>query len=85
MSASSRPSSSTDVVDEPLLRSIAAEFQGAIPDAEVQPYSCGEAFGYGYGSRARGTARLLAVFPLTPPLPSPRPLCRAPSAVPQPT
>jgi predicted nucleotidyltransferase len=55
MAASSRPSSYCYVVDEPLLRTIAAEIQAAIPGAEVRLYSCGEAFGY--GSRARGTAR----------------------------
>jgi predicted nucleotidyltransferase len=44
---SSRPSSTSYVVDEPLLRTIAAEIQAAIPGAEVRLF----------GSRARGTAR----------------------------
>ena len=43
------------MVDEPLLSTIAAEIQAAIPGAEVCLYSCGEAFGY--GSRARGNER----------------------------
>jgi uncharacterized protein len=47
MSAVSRPSIYTYVVDEPLLRTIAAEIQAAIPGAEVRIF----------GSRARGTAR----------------------------
>jgi predicted nucleotidyltransferase len=47
MRATSRPSSYTYVVDEPLLRTIAAEIQAAIPGAEVRLL----------GSRARGTAR----------------------------
>jgi predicted nucleotidyltransferase len=47
MTASSRPSSYHYVVDEPLLRTIAAEIQAAIPSAEVRLF----------GSRARGTAR----------------------------
>jgi predicted nucleotidyltransferase len=47
MAASSRPSSYHDVVDEPLLRTITAEIQAAIPGAEVRLF----------GSRARGTAR----------------------------
>ncbi len=47
MAASSRPSSYHDVVDELLLRTIAAEIQAAIPGAEVLLF----------GSRARGTAR----------------------------
>ena len=47
MAGSSRPSSYHDVVDEPLLRTIAAEIQAAIPGAEVRLF----------GSRARGTAR----------------------------
>jgi predicted nucleotidyltransferase len=55
MPASALPSSYHNVVDEPLLRSVAAEIQPAIPGAEVWLYSCGEAFGY--GSRARGTER----------------------------
>ena len=55
MSASSRPSSSTDVVDEPLLRNIGAENQAAIPGAEMRLNSCGDAFGYGF--RARGNVR----------------------------
>ena len=55
MSASARPSSTSYVVDEPLLRTIAAEIQAVIPGAEVRLYSCGEACGY--GSRARGTER----------------------------
>ncbi|WP_255095295.1 hypothetical protein [Synechococcus sp. J7-Johnson] len=51
MSASARPSSTSYVVDESLLRTIAAEIQAAIPGAEVRLYSCG------YGSGARGTER----------------------------
>lgn len=47
MAASSRPSSYRYVVDEPLLRTIAAEIQAAIPGAEVRLF----------GSRARGDAR----------------------------
>ncbi|MGL6134005.1 MAG: nucleotidyltransferase domain-containing protein, partial [Prochlorococcaceae cyanobacterium] len=47
MTASSRPSTYHYVVDEPLLRTIAAEIQAAIPGAEVRLF----------GSRARGTAR----------------------------
>jgi predicted nucleotidyltransferase len=47
MSAVSRPSSYHYVVDEPLLRTIAAEIEEAIPGAEVRLF----------GSRARGTAR----------------------------
>ena len=47
MAASSRPSSYHDVVDELLLRTIAAEIQAAIPGAEVRLF----------GSRARGDAR----------------------------
>ncbi|WP_295534582.1 nucleotidyltransferase domain-containing protein [Synechococcus sp. UW140] len=47
MSASARPSSYHYVVDEPLLRTITAEIQAAIPGAEVRLF----------GSRARGTAR----------------------------
>jgi len=47
MSASARPSSYSYVVDEPLLRTIAAEIQVAIPGAEVRLF----------GSRARGTER----------------------------
>lgn len=47
MAASSRPSSFCYVVDEPLLRTIAAEIQAAIPGAEVRLF----------GSRARGDAR----------------------------
>lgn len=47
MSAVSRPSSYQYVVDEPLLRTIAAEIEAAIPGAEVRLF----------GSRARGTAR----------------------------
>ena len=47
MSAISRPSSYHYVVDEPLLRTIAAEIQAAIPGAEVRLF----------GSRASGTAR----------------------------
>jgi predicted nucleotidyltransferase len=42
-----RPSSYHDVVDEPLLRTIAAEIQVTIPGAEVRLF----------GSRARGTER----------------------------
>ncbi|MCX5954842.1 MAG: nucleotidyltransferase domain-containing protein [Cyanobacteria bacterium] len=139
ISAVSRPSSYHYVVDEPLLRTIAAEIQAAIPGAQVRLF----------GSRACGTERpdsdldllvTVAAFPspeelwarsfaednacrdrfaaipyvdkggslqfrfyqdiavsraleaigtgrnpLTPPLPSARPLCRAPSAVLQPT
>ena len=47
MAASSRPSSYHYAVDEPLLRTIAAEIQAAIPGTEVRLF----------GSRARGTAR----------------------------
>ncbi|MCP9773250.1 nucleotidyltransferase domain-containing protein [Synechococcus sp. Tobar12-5m-g] len=47
MTASARPSSTSYVVDEPLLRTIAAEIQAAIPGAEVRLF----------GSRARGTER----------------------------
>lgn len=47
MSAKTRPSSYHYVVDEPLLRTIAAEILATIPGAEVQLF----------GSRARGTAR----------------------------
>lgn len=47
MSALVRPSSYHYVVDEPLLRTIAAEILAAIPGAEVRLF----------GSRARGTAR----------------------------
>ncbi len=47
MSATARPSSYSYVVDEPLLRTIAAEIQVAIPGAEVRLF----------GSRARGTER----------------------------
>jgi len=47
MSASARPSSYSYVVDEPLLRTIAAEIQAAIPGAEVRLF----------GSRARGNER----------------------------
>lgn len=47
MAASSRRSSYHYVVDEPLLRTIAAEIQAAIPGAEVRLF----------GSRARGDAR----------------------------
>ncbi|MFM7235615.1 MAG: nucleotidyltransferase domain-containing protein [Cyanobium sp.] len=61
MVASSRPSGYAYVVDEPLLRTITAEIQAAIPDAEVRLF----------GSRARGTARpdsdldLLVIVPDT--------------------
>lgn len=55
MAASSRASSYHYVVDEPLLNTIDAEIQAAIPGAEVRLNSCGEACGY--GSRARGTGR----------------------------
>lgn len=61
MVASSRPSGYTYVVDEPLLRTITAEIQAAIPGAEVRLF----------GSRARGTARpdsdldLLVIVPDT--------------------
>ncbi len=47
MTASTTPSSYHYVVDEPLLRTIAAEIQAAIPGAEVRLF----------GSRARGTER----------------------------
>ena len=47
MSATASPSGYHYVVDEPLLRTIAAEIQAAIPGAEVRLF----------GSRARGTAR----------------------------
>ncbi len=47
MTASARPSSYSYVVDEPLLRTIAAEIQAAIPGAEVRLF----------GSRARGNER----------------------------
>ena len=47
MAASSRPSSYHYAVDEPLLGTIAAEIQAAIPGAEVRLF----------GSRARGTAQ----------------------------
>jgi predicted nucleotidyltransferase len=46
MATSSRPSSYHYVVDEALLRTIAAEIQAAIPGAQVRLF----------GSRARGTA-----------------------------
>jgi len=45
MSATARPSSYHYVVDEPLLRTIAAEIQAAIPGSAVRLF----------GSRARGT------------------------------
>ena len=47
MSATASSSTYHYVVDEPLLRTIAAEIQAAIPGAEVRLF----------GSRARGTAR----------------------------
>jgi len=47
MATSSRPSGYHDAVDEPLLRTITAEIQAAIPGAEVRLF----------GSSARGTAR----------------------------
>lgn len=47
MTATARPSSYHYVVDEPLLGTIAAEIQAAIPGAEVRLF----------GSRARGIAR----------------------------
>jgi predicted nucleotidyltransferase len=47
MSATASSSSYHYVIDEPLLRTIAAEIQAAIPGAEVRLF----------GSRARGTAR----------------------------
>jgi len=47
MTPTARPSSYHYVVDEPLLRTIAAEIQAAIPGAEVRLF----------GSRARGTER----------------------------
>jgi hypothetical protein len=45
--ASARPSNYSYVVDEPLLSTIAAEIQAAIPGAEVRLF----------GSRARGSER----------------------------
>ena len=47
MTPSARPSSTSYVVDEPLLRTIAAEIQATIPGAEVRLF----------GSRARGNER----------------------------
>jgi predicted nucleotidyltransferase len=47
MTPTARPSSYSYVVDEPLLRTIAAEIQAAIPGAVVRLF----------GSRARGTER----------------------------
>jgi len=47
MTPKARPSSYHYVVDEPLLRTIAAEIQAAIPGAQVRLF----------GSRARGTER----------------------------
>jgi len=47
MTASTTPSSYHYVVDEPLLRTIAAEIEAAIPGAQVRLF----------GSRARGTER----------------------------
>lgn len=47
MTVSERPSGFHYLVDEPLLRTISAEIQAAIPGAEVRLF----------GSRARGTAR----------------------------
>jgi predicted nucleotidyltransferase len=47
MTASARPSSTSYVVDEPLLSTIAADFQAVIPAAEVRLF----------GSHARGTER----------------------------
>jgi uncharacterized protein len=47
MNATARPSSYHYVVDEPLLRTIAAEIQAAIPGSAVRLF----------GSRARGTER----------------------------
>ena len=47
MAPTARPSSYTYVVDEPLLRTIAAEILAAIPGAEVRLF----------GSRARGNER----------------------------
>ena len=47
MTATAHPSGYHYVVDEPLLRTITAEIQTAIPGAEVRLF----------GSRARGTAR----------------------------
>jgi predicted nucleotidyltransferase len=47
MTASTTPSSDHDVVDEPLLRTIVAEIQAAIPGAQVRLF----------GSSARGTER----------------------------
>jgi predicted nucleotidyltransferase len=61
MATSSRTSGYHDAVDEPLLRTITAEIQAAIPGAEVRLF----------GSRARGTARpdsdldLLVTVPAT--------------------
>ncbi len=48
MIPTTRPSSTSYVVDEPLLRTIAAEIQAAIPGAEVRLF---------FGSRARCTDR----------------------------
>ena len=48
MTSTTRPSSTSYVVDEPLLRTIAAEIQAAIPGAEVRLF---------FGSRARCTER----------------------------
>jgi hypothetical protein len=62
MTASARSSSYHYVVDEPLLRTIAAEIQAVIPGSEVRLYSFGEASGY--CSRARGTARPDSVLDL---------------------
>jgi len=47
MTPSARPSSTSYVVNEPLLRTIAAEIQATIPGAEVRLF----------GSRARGNER----------------------------
>ena len=48
MIPTARPSSTSYVVDEPLLRTITAEIQAAIPGAEVRLF---------FGSRARCTER----------------------------
>ena len=47
MTSTTRPSSTSYVVDEPLLRTIVVEIQAAIPGAEVRLF----------GSRARGNER----------------------------
>ena len=60
MTSTARASSTSYVVDEPLLRTIAAEIQAAIPGAEVCLF---------FGSRARYTERPdsdLDLFGVTP-------------------